>query len=227
VIKKTGIVVAAVALLALGCISTVLLQKGLGHRAAYRGVECWIGDIANAKTSKEQAILRVVGDEWMSRAQVCSIGGFTIVVPAAQTDGHIINIYKGAKPVFQRTRDGSFDYSPTVPDRRIDQMVVNFWHPCEGDVTRLFYTTRGNGPVVQIGDLNFHGGPDTRTILNGQEIAEEYGMYQDAWHRIDKGKMLLDGKWQSMRFRDGEWRIGDPSDPKAASNSDDSFHCQQ
>lgn len=63
----------------------------------------------------------------MSRAQVYSVGGFTVVVPAAQAEGHIINIYKGLKPVFQRTRDGSFDYSPTVPDGKFDQMVVNFW----------------------------------------------------------------------------------------------------
>jgi len=105
-------------------------------------------------------------------------------------------------------------------------MVVNIWHPCEGDVTKLYYTTRGKEPVVMIGDLNFDGRPDTRTVWNGNAIREFYGMYQEAWHRLEKGKMLIGDTWQPVRFKDGEWRIRDPSDLANGSNDNKPIDCK-
>src|ERR1700691_2958613 len=222
--RNIGIVVAALALFALG-ISTAVLLRASFHRSAYQGVVCQIDDLAKAKTSEDNKILQLVGAGWMSRAQVCSIGGFTVVVPAAQAEGHIINIWKGQKPVFQRTRDDSLDYSPTVPDGRFDQVVVNFWHPCEGDVTKLFYETRGKQRHIMVEDRTFSGLPNERVVYNGRDIQETYVMYQDAWHQMQKGKILIDGQWQAMRFTGGEWRIKDPNDTGPPATASEAFSC--
>jgi hypothetical protein len=223
--RNIGIVVAALSLFALGSISTVLVLRGSLHRSAYQGVECQTGNMAKAATSEDNKILQLVGAAWMSRAQVCSIGGFTVVVPAAQAEGHIIDIYKGLKPVFQRTRDGSFDYSPTVPDGKADQMVVNLWHPCEGDVTKLIYTTRGKEPHSMVEDRTFSGLPNERVVWNGSDIQETYVMYQDGWHSMQKGKILIDGQWLAIRFTGGEWRVKGPNDTEPSPPASEAFGC--
>jgi hypothetical protein len=167
----------------------------------------------------------MTGFAWLIHARVCAIGGFTVAVPDAQTEGHIIAVYKGLKPVFQRARDGTLVYSPRVPDSRSDQEIVNIWHPCEGDVTKLLYTTRAGEPHVTVEDRTFSGIPNERVVWNGSDIQEIYVWYQEAWHRMQKGNMLVDGKWQAAHFAEGEWRIREPNDSEPPATASDAFSC--
>ena len=195
------------------------------HRESLNYPVCRVSDIAGAKSPEDKAMLRIGGDEWLTHARVCAIGGFSVVVPDTQTEGHIINLYKGLKPVFQRTSDATLVYSPTVPDSRFDQDIINIWHPCERDVTKLFYTTRGREPHVMVEDRTFSGQPDERTVWRGSDIQETYGMYQDAWHRMQKGEMLIDGTWQSMQFVGNKWQIKGPNDSEPPAELSDVPAC--
>jgi hypothetical protein len=222
---KTKLAVAAIAVFALGVASTLALVRVALHPYALGAAACQVNDITGTTDSRDKAIISIGGLDWLSHARVCEIGGFTIVVPAAQTEGHIIDVYKGLKPVFQRTRDGTLVFSPTVPDRRFDEDIVNIWHPCEGDVSRLFYTTRGKEPHITVEDQTFVGLPNKRIVWNGHDIQETFVMYQDAWHQLDKGKMLIGDQWKPMRYTAGEWRIKDPNDTEPATKSSDAFTC--
>jgi hypothetical protein len=182
------------------------------RQSALNGIDCQILDPAQVSSESDRNLWRLLNPEWGSHARVCSMGGFSIAVPASQTEGHVINVSKGQRPVFRRTQDDTWVYSPTVPVGRFDQMVVNIWHPCEGDVTRLFYDTRGKESSVSVGDLNFDGLPDSRFMWANGEIVQGYGWYQGAWHQLEKRKMLIEGQWRPVRFEDGEYRIENSGD---------------
>lgn len=165
--------------------------------------------LPDAQTKVERAEIRIFRMEWLAHARVCKIGGFTIVVPANQSSGPIIRIYKGRKPIFLRTRGESFLYSPAVPNGRIDLPAVNVWHPKGGRITRLYYDVRNHGTHVTVGDLNFDGTPDVRLVWNGYNIREAYGWYKGRWHELRDRKLFVDGHWRPAHFSGATWKLTD------------------
>ena len=222
---KTKLFVAAAAVFVLGVASTLTLVRVVLRHTTLRDTSCEVADIAGAKSVEDRAIENAAGLDWLSHARVCLIGGFTVVVPASQTKGQIIRISKGLKPVFERTRDGTLVFSPMVPDQRFDQDIVNIWHPCEGDVTKLIYTTRGKEPHITVEDRTFSGLPNERMIWNGGDVQETFVMYEGTWHQMQKGRMLIDGQWQAVDFIRGEWRIKDPNDTGPPVKESDAVVC--
>jgi len=210
----------AVALVLLGSVSTAAVFLARAKHAPDNAVSCQVQDLTKRASEEEKTALFVFDREWLSSARVCSVGGFTILVPARQTEAHVIFVYRGRKPVLERTRDSSLVYSPMVPDNRFDQDTVNVWHPCEGRVTRLFYDTRTGTGNVSVGDLNFDGMPDTRLLSTpGGDIDQAYAWYQGAWHDIANTKLLIGERWQPARFIDGEWRVVQEGDAHAQPKS--------
>jgi hypothetical protein len=218
-LTKTKFVLISAGFFVLGCASTLAVVRMANHYGPYRYVECRVADITGASSPGDARFLNKVGLGWLTHARVCVMGGFTVAVPENQTDAHLINVYRGLKPVFQRTSDGTLVYSPTVPNNAIDQDIVNIWHPCEGDVSKLIYSTRGREPHVMVEDRTFSGRPDSRIVWLGHEIQQSFGMYQDAWHQMQKGKMLIDGQWQPMQFAESGWQVKDPQDSEPPSKS--------